>query len=90
MAIQVKTLDQLKTMRRAGLVVAEIHKAIREAIKPGMTTSALDTIAEAVIKRNGATSNFKGITDFQQQSAFQSMMRSCTAFLEIESSTMAM
>jgi methionyl aminopeptidase len=64
MAIQVKTLDQLKTMRRAGLVVAEIHKAIREAIKPGMTTSALDTIAEAVIKRNGATSNFKGYHGF--------------------------
>ncbi len=64
MAIQVKTLDQLKTMRRAGLVVAEIHKAIRDAIKPGMTTSALDTIAEAVIKRNGATSNFKGYHGF--------------------------
>jgi len=64
MAIQVKTLDQIKTMRRAGLVVAEIHKAIREAIKPGMTTSALDTIAEAVIKRNGATSNFKGYHGF--------------------------
>ena len=64
MAIQIKTLDQLKTMRRAGLVVAEIHKAIREAIKPGMTTSALDTIAEAVIKRNGATSNFKGYHGF--------------------------
>jgi methionyl aminopeptidase len=64
MAIQVKTLDQLKTMRRAGLVVAEIHKAIREAIKPGMTTSALDTIAEAVIKRHGATSNFKGYHGF--------------------------
>ena len=64
MAIQVKTLEQLKTMRRAGLVVAEIHKAIREAIKPGMTTNALDTIAEAVIKRNGATSNFKGYHGF--------------------------
>ena len=64
MAIQVKTLDQLKTMRRAGLVVAEIHKAIREAIKPGMTTNALDTIAEAVIKRNSATSNFKGYHGF--------------------------
>jgi methionine aminopeptidase type I len=51
-------------MRRAGLVVAEIHKAIRESIKPGMTTSALDTIAEAVIKRNGATSNFKGYHGF--------------------------
>jgi methionyl aminopeptidase len=64
MAIQIKTFDQIKVMRRAGLVVAEIHKAIREAIKPGMTTSALDTIAEAVIKRNGATSNFKGYHGF--------------------------
>ena len=58
MAIQIKTLDQLKVMRRAGLVVAEIHQAIRAAIKPGMTTSALDAVAAACIKRNGATSNF--------------------------------
>ena len=60
MAIQIKTEEQIKTMRKAGLVVAEIHKAIREVIKPGMMTSALDAVAEAVIKRNGATSNFKG------------------------------
>ena len=58
MAIQIKTLEQLKIMRRAGLVVAQIHVAIREAIKPGMTTDALDAIAAAVIKRGGATSNF--------------------------------
>lgn len=58
MAIQIKTLEQLKVMRRAGLVVAEIHKLIREAIKPGMTTSALDLISAAHIKRSGATSNF--------------------------------
>lgn len=64
MAIQIKTLEQIKVMRRAGLVVAEIHKAIRDVIKPGMTTSALDAVAEAVIKRNGATSNFKGYHGF--------------------------
>ena len=64
MAIQIKTLEQLKTMRRAGLVVAEIHKAIREVIKPGMMTSALDAVAESVIKRHGATSNFKGYHGF--------------------------
>ena len=64
MAIQLKTAEQLETMRRAGLVVAEIHKAIREVIKPGMMTSALDAVAEAVIKRNGATSNFKGYHGF--------------------------
>ena len=58
MAIQLKDLDQLKVMRRAGIVVAEIHQLIREAIKPGMTTSALDAIASAHIKRRGATSNF--------------------------------
>jgi len=58
MAIQIKTLEQLKVMRRAGLVVAEIHQLIRDAIKPGMTTSALDAISAAHIKRSGATSNF--------------------------------
>lgn len=58
MAIQIKTLDELKIMRRAGLVVAQIHQAIRDVIKPGMTTDALDVIAAAVIKRGGATSNF--------------------------------
>jgi methionyl aminopeptidase len=58
MAIQIKTLDELKIMRRAGLVVAQIHQAIRDVIKPGMTTDALDVIAAAVIKRAGATSNF--------------------------------
>ena len=58
MAIQIKDLEQLKVMRRAGLVVAEIHRLIREAIKPGMTTSALDAISAAHIKRSGATPNF--------------------------------
>jgi methionyl aminopeptidase len=43
MAIQIKTEEQIKTMRKAGLVVAEIHKAIREVIKPGMMTSLSDT-----------------------------------------------
>lgn len=60
MAIQIKDLDQLKVMRRAGLVVAEIHKAIRENIKVGMTTDALDAIAVATIKRGGGTANFLG------------------------------
>ena len=58
MTIQIKTLDELKIMRRAGLVVAQIHQAIRYVIKAGMTTDALDVIAAAVIKRAGATSNF--------------------------------
>ena len=64
MAIQIKTEEQIKTMRKAGLVVAQIHTAIREVVKPGMMTSALDVVAEAVLKRHGATSNFKGYHGF--------------------------
>ena len=45
MAIQIKNLDQLKIMRRAGLLVGQTLNALRENIKVGMTTDALDAIA---------------------------------------------
>ena len=60
MAIQIKTLDQLKTMRKAGLLVRSTLDLVRANIKAGITTSALDAIAEANIKRGGGISNFKG------------------------------
>jgi len=64
MAIQIKDLDQLKIMRRAGLLVRETLEVVRSNIKAGITTSALDAIAEANIKRGGGTSNFKGYHGF--------------------------
>jgi methionyl aminopeptidase len=64
MAIQIKTLDQLQTMRKAGLLVRSTLDLIRTQIKAGITTSALDAIAEANIKRGGGTSNFKGYHGF--------------------------
>jgi len=60
MAIQIKTLDQLKTMRRAGLLVGQTLELLRQSIKVGMRTDALDAIAAANIKRGGGTSNFLG------------------------------
>ena len=60
MAIELKTLDQLKSMRKAGLLVGQTLQLLRETIKPGMTTSALDAVAAANIKRGGGTSNFLG------------------------------
>jgi len=64
MAIQIKTLDQLKTMRRAGLLVRSTLDLVKSQIKAGITTSALDAVAEANIKRGGGTSNFKGYHGF--------------------------
>ena len=60
MGIQIKTLDDLKIMRRAGLLVGQTLELLKQSIKPGMTTDALDVIAAANIKRGGGTSNFKG------------------------------
>lgn len=56
----VRTVEQLKIMREAGRVVAEMHAEIRDAIAPGVTTGELDRIARKVLARNGATSNFLG------------------------------
>ena len=39
--IELKSIDQVRHMRRADLVVADIHKALREAAKPGVTTEEL-------------------------------------------------
>jgi len=53
-----KTSDQLKKMRLAGRVVAEMHDKVRSAIRPGVTTLELDRVARDVLDRRGAKSNF--------------------------------
>ncbi|TDE88496.1 type I methionyl aminopeptidase [Occultella glacieicola] len=56
--IEYKTPDQMRIMRRAGLVVADLLDAVRERIRPGVTTGELDEVAARVIADAGATSNF--------------------------------
>lgn len=51
-------------MRAAGKVVAEMHETIRAAVRPGITTAALDRIGRDVIERRNATSNFFGYHGF--------------------------
>lgn len=58
MRIEVKTPEQLKLMRRAGLVVAEGLQAMADAAVPGMTTRDVDAVGREVLARNNATSNF--------------------------------
>jgi methionyl aminopeptidase len=55
---------EIGAMRRAGRVVAEMHQAIREAARPGVTTGELDAVAREVLARRGATSNFLGYHGF--------------------------
>src|SRR3954452_4478145 len=58
--IKRRRAEELALMRRAGQVVAEMHEAIRAAVRPGVTTAELDAIGRAVLERRGATSNFLG------------------------------
>lgn len=56
--VELKTAGQLRLMRKAGLVVAEAHAAVRDAARPGVTTGELDAVAADVLARRGAGSSF--------------------------------
>jgi methionyl aminopeptidase len=62
--VEIKTPEQIAKMREAGLVVAAIHKATREAAVPGTTTKDLDDVARKVLAEHGAKSNFLGYGGF--------------------------
>jgi methionyl aminopeptidase len=55
-----RTAAEIRTMRRAGRVVAEMHDRIRSALRPGVTTLELDAVGREVLERRGARSNFLG------------------------------
>jgi len=56
--IELKTVDQLRVMRAAGLVVAQALRQMSEAAAPGVSTADLDSIARDVLRDAGATSSF--------------------------------
>ena len=58
--IELKTPDQIRLMRRAGLVVAAGLAAMTEAARPGVSTYDLDQIARRVLAEAGAVSSFLG------------------------------
>ena len=58
--IEIKNTDQILRMRRAGMVVAQIHQALRAECRPGITTAELDQVSAAVIARMGAQPSFLG------------------------------
>ena len=60
MRIFLKTEEEIELMRAANLMVAATLTEIGKAVKPGVTTSQLDKIAETYIRDNGAVPTFKG------------------------------
>jgi len=59
-----KSPAEIEIMARAGAVVARANMAVRDALRPGMSTADLDRIAEDVIVGEGAIPSFKGYRGF--------------------------
>ena len=58
--IEIKTPEQIDLMRVAGRLVGETLELLRAAVRPGVTTLELDTLAEANIRDHGGIPSFKG------------------------------
>lgn len=59
-----KSEGELLLMREAGRIVAETHRLMAQAVRPGVTTRQLDQIAEDYIRSQGAMPSFKGYSGF--------------------------
>jgi methionyl aminopeptidase len=57
--INIKTPAEIEIMREAGRINYGALQAAREAIRPGVTTSELNAIAEEVLRKHDAYSPFK-------------------------------
>ena len=62
--IRRKNQREIETMRKAGVIVAEVHRACAEAARPGVSTADLDALAEEIIRSHGAKPTFLGYRGF--------------------------
>ncbi len=62
--IQIKTPQEIELMRASGLVTAGAIKAVKAAVRPGVSTGELDAVAEDYIRSRGAVPNFLGYHGF--------------------------
>jgi methionyl aminopeptidase len=58
-SFELKTPDQIRKMRVAGLLTAKALAMVKAAIEPGVTTLELDQIAEKTIRAGGGVPNFQ-------------------------------
>lgn len=62
--ITIKSSRELDHMREAGRIVGLAKAVLADAVRPGITTSELDIVAEHEIRRCGADPSFKGLYGF--------------------------
>lgn len=58
--IIIKTQEEILKMKKAGEILADVHKEIAKFIKPGITTMEIDKFVEDYLKERGAYPEQKG------------------------------
>jgi len=62
--IHLKSPAEIEKMRKSNRLVAEVHRVLREQVRPGVSTLDLDRIAEERIRKAGGKPAFKGYQGF--------------------------
>lgn len=68
--IILKSDREIELMRNAGRLVYRVHERIGELAQPGVTTAELNDVAEEMIRVEGGTALFKGVSNPQAKFEF--------------------
>ena len=75
-----KSAAEIERMREAGRLVNRVLKAVEEMVRPGVTTAAMNAVAEEMIAQAGAQALFKGQRHAQARFPFPAAL--CTSLNE--------
>jgi len=64
MSVTIKSAREIELMREAGRILAEVHEALGEQIRPGMSTLDIDRIGERLIRSYGCIPSFKNYNGY--------------------------
>lgn len=64
MSVKIKSKKEIDIMRESGRILSQVHKALEEMIKPGVSTYELDQKASEVIKSYGCIPSFLNYNGF--------------------------
>jgi len=64
MAVSVKSEREIQLMRVSCKILAKVYEELEKAIRPGVTTKELDTLAEKLIRGYGCVPNFLNYNGF--------------------------
>lgn len=62
--IIIKTKEQIEKMKKAGDILANLHKEIKKIIKPGISTMEIDSFVEKYLEEKGAYPEQKGYSGY--------------------------